>query len=278
MINENEKKIGGYTKKEWRQIIKDGVVEDVSEEVLEFIKPNIFEKLNEKNRQITLDENIMEVEKEALQTEGRIQSDCFQWFNNNFPFLRGLMYHVPNGGTRNPIEANQFKAMGVVAGVPDLEFHFWRRTFFLECKTPTGIVSKEQKKIHQILDQHGFRVFVFRSLKEFQTIIWAILEDKSTEFSRGMTREYFNYRNQVFNYLYDLPEAEVQIIENLTAEANFDKFRGVVFEFISDGYDKIEGFEILFTNDYSGFYKNNLTEKKDVHFDGSEIQEIPKEI
>jgi len=220
------------------------------------------------------DNNFLPVTQE--QTEGRIQSDCFQWFNNTFPFLRGLMYHVPNGGKRSPQEANQFKAMGVVAGVPDLEFHFWRRTFFLECKTPQGKLSKKQVKIHQILDQHGFRVFVFRSLEEFQTIIWAILEDKSTEFSRGMTREFFNYKNKVFNYLYDLPEGEVQLIKELTAQEHFDKFRSVIFEFISDGHDKIEGFEILFTNDYSGFYKKLLTVKTEVHFNGSIVQEIPE--
>jgi len=226
--------------------------------------------------QIDLEDSIQEVVKESIQSEGRIQSDCFQWFHNNFPALRGLMYHVPNGGKRNPIEAANFKAMGVVAGVPDLEFHFWRRTFFLECKTPQGIVSKEQKKIHQILDSHGFRVFVFRSLDEFQKIIWAILEDKSTEFSRGMTRKDLEYKMNVFNFLYDLEESEIQVLENLVSPENIDKFRSTVFEFMSDGFDKIEGFEILFTNDYSGFYKKNIDSKKEVHFNGSTTTEVPE--
>jgi hypothetical protein len=248
MINENDKK-------------------DLSE--------NIFAKKNRENGWLPESPNDF-LPKESNQTEGRIQSDCFQWFNNSFPALRGLMYHVPNGGKRHIKEAMDFKAMGVVAGVPDLEFHFWRRTFFLECKTPQGVLSKEQVKIHQILDQHGFRVFVFRSLEEFQTIIWAILEDKSTEFSRGLTRIDFDYRNKVFNYLYDMIEGEVQIIENLTAKENYDKFRSVIFEFVSDGFDKIEGFEILFTNDYSGFYKKNLTVKTEVHFNGSTTQELPE--
>jgi hypothetical protein len=37
-------KLGGYTVKEWRQMIEDKVVADISDEVLEFVKPNIFEK------------------------------------------------------------------------------------------------------------------------------------------------------------------------------------------------------------------------------------------
>jgi hypothetical protein len=34
------------TVKEWRQMIEDKVVADISDEVLEFVKPNIFERKN----------------------------------------------------------------------------------------------------------------------------------------------------------------------------------------------------------------------------------------
>jgi hypothetical protein len=43
-----EDKLGGYTVKEWRQI-EDKVV-DISDEVLEFVKPNIFER-NAQNKE-----------------------------------------------------------------------------------------------------------------------------------------------------------------------------------------------------------------------------------
>jgi hypothetical protein len=36
-------KLGGYTVKEWRQMIEDKVVADISDEVLEFVT-NIFER------------------------------------------------------------------------------------------------------------------------------------------------------------------------------------------------------------------------------------------
>jgi hypothetical protein len=43
-INMEADKLGGYTVKEWRQMIEDKVVADISDEVLEFVKPNIFER------------------------------------------------------------------------------------------------------------------------------------------------------------------------------------------------------------------------------------------
>jgi hypothetical protein len=36
--------------KEWRQMIEDKVVVDISDEVLEFVKPNIFERKNAQNK------------------------------------------------------------------------------------------------------------------------------------------------------------------------------------------------------------------------------------
>jgi hypothetical protein len=43
-------KLGG-TVKEWRQMIEDKVVADISDEVLEFVKPNIFERKNAQNKE-----------------------------------------------------------------------------------------------------------------------------------------------------------------------------------------------------------------------------------
>jgi valyl-tRNA synthetase len=37
-------KLEAYTVKEWRQMIEDKVVADISDEVLEFVKPNILKE------------------------------------------------------------------------------------------------------------------------------------------------------------------------------------------------------------------------------------------
>jgi hypothetical protein len=43
-------KLGGYTVKEWRQMIEDKVADIY--EVLEFVKPNIFEKMLKTKRPV----------------------------------------------------------------------------------------------------------------------------------------------------------------------------------------------------------------------------------
>jgi hypothetical protein len=213
---------------------------------------------------------------EIEKSEDRIQADCFAWFHNTYPALRGLLYHVPNGGNRSQIEANKFKAIGVVSGVPDLEFHFWKRTFFFECKTPKGVVSKDQKKIHSLLTEHGFLVWVFRSLEEFQQIITAIIEDKSLYFQRGSTREDYEYRHNVFMYLYNMAAGPVISVSSLVSEEKREKFKGIIYEFMNDTFDKQAGFEILFTPDYQGFYKQLIDNQQSTVYNPQSTVEVPE--
>jgi len=210
-------------------------------------------------------------------SEDKIQADCFQWFHNTFPALRGLLYAVPNGGKRNKREANKLKATGVVRGVPDMEFHFYRRTFFFEMKTEKGTVKDDQEKIHFQLAEHGFRTWVVRSLEHFQNIIYAILEDKSPRYETAMTREQFEYRHNIFMYIYSQPLGVSQQLAEIVAEENLDKFKGYVIEFMTDGYDVKAGFELLFTPDFLAFYKKSLTEDTNVVYNGFSTVEIPKQ-
>ena len=55
-------------------------------------------------------------------TEAEEQIALFEWAalqSGRFPEL-ALLYHVPNGGSRNKIEAARLRAQGVKSGVPDL--------------------------------------------------------------------------------------------------------------------------------------------------------------
>ena len=45
--------------------------------------------------------------------------DWARWNQNVHPELE-LLYHCPNGGSRNKAEAVKLKQMGVKAGIPDL--------------------------------------------------------------------------------------------------------------------------------------------------------------
>lgn len=193
-------------------------------------------------------------------TEDKLQADCFQWFHNTLPHLRGLLYHVPNGEKRDPITANLLKAKGVVAGVPDLVFHYRGRTYFFELKRPdgSGVLSEAQKKIHKQLDSQRFIVHVLNDFETFKYLIYTIVEDKSEQMTNGVTKSDFYYRHKIFDYIYTLSFDSVMNIEQLTNENTRSKFTSYVTEFMTEGYDKLEGFELLFTPDYKGFYKTKL--------------------
>lgn len=103
-------------------------------------------------------------------TEDQLQATCYQWAYNTYPELRGCIFSVPNGGTRNKIEAMKMKATGLTPGIPDLLLIYPVFTAF-ELKSEIGILSPAQKKIHEIWANKGVKVHIVRSVDEFQKII-----------------------------------------------------------------------------------------------------------
>lgn len=108
-------------------------------------------------------------------TESRIQQDCFIWLWNAHPETRKLLFSVPNGGSRNPIEAKRLKAEGLIPGVSDLIFLWKGNSYFIEMKTDKGHQQRNQVEWQRIVEAQGFRYFVCRSLMQFQWIINSIL-------------------------------------------------------------------------------------------------------
>lgn len=84
----------------------------------------------------------------VFNNEDQFQAATFQYIHNNYPMLRGFLFHVPNGGSRDIREGAKLKAMGVIPGIPDLLCI--RPLFALELKMPNGRVSPEQRKIHEL--------------------------------------------------------------------------------------------------------------------------------
>lgn len=87
----------------------------------------------------------------------------------NYCELRGapynLIFHIPNGGSRNIIEAVNLRKQGVKAGVPDLflpvpttKYH----GLFIELKRSEGSarVSATQKKWLDLLEQNKYKAIV----------------------------------------------------------------------------------------------------------------------
>ena len=69
--------------------------------------------------------------------------------------LNLFAFHCANGGWRSPIEAEIFKSLGVVAGIPDLLIIRDGKTFGLELKVEGGRVSPVQADTQQRMQQAG---------------------------------------------------------------------------------------------------------------------------
>lgn len=85
-------------------------------------------------------------------TEAQHQSAVIAWANHpatlkKYPEMARL-FHVPNGGSRNKLEAHNLKLQGVKPGVPDLFLPASRGGFhglFIEMKSENGRLSEYQK-------------------------------------------------------------------------------------------------------------------------------------
>lgn len=80
---------------------------------------------------------------------------------------RPVVFHIPNGGSRDAREASNLKIQGVLAGVPDLEVVCpGGRTFRIEMKAKTGTVSTAQSTLHEHFGLLGHNVLTAYSAEE----------------------------------------------------------------------------------------------------------------
>lgn len=106
-----------------------------------------------------------------LSTEGseiQLQAQCFQWAWNNYPETRRCLAAVPNGGSRNKIEAMQLKASGVLAGVHDLFFYWKGQLYWFELKVGENKQTKEQIEFGKAMTAQGAVCVEIRSFGQFQ--------------------------------------------------------------------------------------------------------------
>ena len=106
-------------------------------------------------------------------TEDQIQAKFYKEAYNTFPQIRGLLFSVPNGGTRNMIEALKLQATGLTPGIPDMLL--LKPLVAFEFKTPTGTLSPAQVKIHMIWREAGIPVNVCRSSEDAMIILRKLL-------------------------------------------------------------------------------------------------------
>lgn len=108
-------------------------------------------------------------------SEDQIQQQIFTWYNNNYCLKnhnqRHIIFSVPNGGSRNILEAKKMKLTGTLAGVSDLIIIQQNKTIFVEVKTEKGIQSDVQKDFQTRVSNLGFEYLIVRSLEDFKNKI-----------------------------------------------------------------------------------------------------------
>lgn len=94
-----------------------------------------------------------------------------------------LLYHVPNGGSRNKIEAARLRAQGVKSGVPDLCLPVARggnHGLYIELKRQRGgRISEEQVRWIDGLLEQGYAAAICKGWQEAASVIIDYLQRKT---------------------------------------------------------------------------------------------------
>ena len=108
------------------------------------------------------------------------QSTLFKWAKQpciraKLPELKYL-YHIPNGGKRDLIEARHLKEQGVRPGVPDLHLPVARRGYnslYIELKTEKGRTTDNQEWwIAELVKQGNYAVVCHGWEEARECLIW----------------------------------------------------------------------------------------------------------
>ncbi len=106
-------------------------------------------------------------------SEAKIQSAFFQWISY-YKTLRPYCFAIPNGGSRNILEAVNLKRQGVTKGVPDVFMAIPNEEnhgLFIEFKAGKNKLTEEQKAMIDRLREKGYACEVCYSFEEAQKVI-----------------------------------------------------------------------------------------------------------
>ena len=117
------------------------------------------------------------MKKQIIRPEAVEQEHLFQiaaLHESQFPDLR-LLYAIPNGGSRHPLEAINLKKQGVKPGVPDICLPVPRGgigALYIELKREKGgKASDEQKAWIEALDAVGNAAYICEGCDEAWKVI-----------------------------------------------------------------------------------------------------------
>lgn len=118
----------------------------------------------------------------GIASEAEEQKALFEWRDwakGKYPALE-LLYHIPNGGSRNPIEARHLKEQGVMPGVPDICLpvpNLHHTALYIELKRRKGgRVSDNQRGWIAALKKYGNMAVVAYGFEDAKRIILEYLK------------------------------------------------------------------------------------------------------
>ena len=117
--------------------------------------------------------------------EDKLQQACVTWFRLQYPEV--VIFAIPNGGSRNAIEAAKLKRTGTLAGVADLFVMKWALRLkdcgnlgeclctyhgcFIELKVGKNGQTDAQREFASKAMSAGYFYQVCRSFDEFKQVI-----------------------------------------------------------------------------------------------------------
>ena len=129
-------------------------------------------------------ERLLERFYNAETSEREEQELLFQWAElkrGMFPDLE-LMFHIPNGGSRNVIEAKNLKKQGVKPGVPDICLPVprwgWHGLFIELKRQKGGRATPEQLEYIEDLKDQGYAAEICHGFDEASKFILDYLEGR----------------------------------------------------------------------------------------------------
>lgn len=104
-------------------------------------------------------------------THEQLISYCTQWFWNEFPDERRMLYAIDNN-SYDRIEGAKKKALGVVKGVFDLCYLLPNQTVYLDGKVGYDKLSPEQLDFKEKAEDRGCICTTFSTPEEFKKLIY----------------------------------------------------------------------------------------------------------
>ena len=117
-----------------------------------------------------------------MQSEDQLQAAAWILAWNEYPALRRHIWHVPNGGSRNAIEAAKLKATGQLAGVWDWHCFYQNKFYIIEFKVGNNQLTVDrvdskgkkhfgQKEWGELMVTNGATAFVVRSIDDVKKVL-----------------------------------------------------------------------------------------------------------